>query len=163
MATGVVSVGDAWACSNPSLGRGASIGLVHGIMLRDLLRDADLGDPMGFAAAFAAATDATVMPWFLWTRRQDRQRIAEISSGIRGEPYEPADEEEELERSLTSATAKDPDLLRHVIAAAMVLEPLDAALSDPTTVARIRELGSGWRDDPLVGPDREALLAIAGG
>ncbi len=162
VATGLVSVGDAWACSNPSLGRGASIGLLHGITLRDLLRDADLGDPMGFAIAFAAATDATVMPWFLWTRRQDRQRIAEIAAGIRGEPYEPADDDEELERCLTSATAKDPDLLRRVVAAAMVLEPLDAALSDPTTVARIRELGSGWRDDPLVGPDREALLAIAG-
>jgi hypothetical protein len=144
------------------LGRGASIGLLHGITLRELLRDTDLGDPMGFAVAFAAATDATVMPWFVWTRRQDRQRIAEITAGIRGEPYEPADDGEELERCLTSATAKDPDLLRHVIAAAMVLEPLDAALCDPATVARIRELGSGWRDDPLVGPDREALLAIAG-
>ena len=163
VATGIVSVGDAWACSNPSLGRGASIGLLHALTLRDLLRDADVSDPMGFAAAFAAATDATVLPWFLWTRRQDRQRIAEITAGIRGEPYEPADDGEELERCLSSATAKDPDLLRHFIAAAMVLDPLDPVLSDPAMVARIRELGSGWRDDPLVGPDRKALLAIAGG
>jgi flavin-dependent dehydrogenase len=28
VATGVVAVGDAWACTNPSLGRGASIGLL---------------------------------------------------------------------------------------------------------------------------------------
>jgi len=163
VATGVVSVGDAWACSNPSLGRGASIGLLHGLTLRDLLRDVDLGDPMAFSTSFAAATDDVVLPWFLWTRRQDRRRIAEISAGIRGAPFEPDDEEGELEQCLTSAMGKDPDLLRHFVGAALVLEPLDAALSDPTTAARVRELGSQWRDEPLVGPDRAALLAIAGG
>ena len=29
VATGVVAVGDAWACTNPSLGRGATLALVH--------------------------------------------------------------------------------------------------------------------------------------
>jgi 2-polyprenyl-6-methoxyphenol hydroxylase-like FAD-dependent oxidoreductase len=34
--TGLAALGDAWACTNPSLGRGASIGL-HACALRDLL------------------------------------------------------------------------------------------------------------------------------
>jgi 2-polyprenyl-6-methoxyphenol hydroxylase-like FAD-dependent oxidoreductase len=35
--TGLAALGDAWACTNPSLGRGASIGLLHACALRDLL------------------------------------------------------------------------------------------------------------------------------
>ena len=38
VATGVVAVGDAWACTNPSRGRGASIGMLHGLALRQTLR-----------------------------------------------------------------------------------------------------------------------------
>ena len=44
VATGVVSVGDAWACTNPSLGRGASIGPLHARALMDLLRETDTND-----------------------------------------------------------------------------------------------------------------------
>ena len=33
-ALGVVSLGDAWACTNPSLGRGMALGLVHAALLR---------------------------------------------------------------------------------------------------------------------------------
>jgi hypothetical protein len=35
IAAGVMAVGDAWACTNPSLGRGTSIGLLHARSLRD--------------------------------------------------------------------------------------------------------------------------------
>ena len=38
VATGVVAVADSWSCTNPSLGRGATIGLMHAVALRDLLR-----------------------------------------------------------------------------------------------------------------------------
>ena len=38
VATGVVAVGDAWACTNPSRGRGASIGMLHALALRQTLR-----------------------------------------------------------------------------------------------------------------------------
>ena len=33
LATGVVAVADSWACTNPSLGRGASIGAIHALAL----------------------------------------------------------------------------------------------------------------------------------
>ena len=38
VATGVVAVADAWAATNPSLGRGATIGLIHAVAVRDALR-----------------------------------------------------------------------------------------------------------------------------
>ena len=40
VATGVVAVADSWACSNPANGRGASIGMLHALTLRDQLRAA---------------------------------------------------------------------------------------------------------------------------
>ena len=56
-ATGVVAVADAWACTNPSLGRGISIGLQHAVASGTWLRDVGTADPVEFALAFAAATD----------------------------------------------------------------------------------------------------------
>ena len=39
--TGVALLADAWACTNPSVGRGMSFGLMHGALLRDTLREHD--------------------------------------------------------------------------------------------------------------------------
>ena len=35
---GLVSLGDAWACTNPAMGRGMSFGLVHAALLRRAVR-----------------------------------------------------------------------------------------------------------------------------
>ena len=39
VATGVVALADSWACTNPSVGRGISIGTMHAVGLRDLVHD----------------------------------------------------------------------------------------------------------------------------
>src|SRR5262249_28049868 len=39
IATGVLAVADAWACTNPSAGRGISVGMMHAVRLRDVVRD----------------------------------------------------------------------------------------------------------------------------
>jgi len=39
VATGFVCVADAWACTNPSAGRGLTVGLLHALQLRDVLQD----------------------------------------------------------------------------------------------------------------------------
>ena len=56
VATGVAAVGDAWACTNPSAGRGITVGLLHAQCLRDTVRS-DLGDPEGFVRAWDDATE----------------------------------------------------------------------------------------------------------
>jgi 2-polyprenyl-6-methoxyphenol hydroxylase-like FAD-dependent oxidoreductase len=43
LVTGMVPVGDAWACTNPSLGRGVSTGLVHALALRSAKAPAGAG------------------------------------------------------------------------------------------------------------------------
>ena len=163
VATGVVSVGDAWACSNPMHGRGASIGMLQGLALRDQLRATGLGDPTEFALAFHAATEAEAQPWFDWTRAQDRHRRRMLDTLMAGEPYRPADERFELESALEHAVAKDPDLLRLFLRGVFVLDPLDTALADAGTAERILELGGAWRDEPGPGPSRDELVALVAG
>jgi 2-polyprenyl-6-methoxyphenol hydroxylase-like FAD-dependent oxidoreductase len=63
-ATGVVAVGDAAFCTNPSLGRGASIGLLHARTLRDLLRETGTDEPDKLVRRFAERSAATVEPLY---------------------------------------------------------------------------------------------------
>jgi 2-polyprenyl-6-methoxyphenol hydroxylase-like FAD-dependent oxidoreductase len=161
VATGVVAVADAWACSNPSVGRGASIGMAHGVLLRDQLRDVGLDDPFHFATAFHDATAEEIQPWFDWTRSGDRHRLAQIEAGIEGHEYDPGDPAWELEQALGAVTSKDPDLLRIAIRAALVVDPLEKALSEPAVADRIRDLGEGWQSEPVPAPGRQELVAIA--
>ena len=49
--TGLVAVGDAWASTNPSLGRGASIGALHACVLRDVVAKEGTADPDDAGAA----------------------------------------------------------------------------------------------------------------
>ncbi|MEU6147860.1 hypothetical protein ABZ848_46930 [Streptomyces sp. NPDC047081] len=57
LVTGVVAVGDAWAYTVPTVGRGLAKSLQHSLVLRDTLRQAGLSDPVGLVARFAAATN----------------------------------------------------------------------------------------------------------
>jgi len=160
-ATGVVAIADAWACSNPSLGRGASIGMMHGRLLRQRLRDMGLDDAYEFVTAFHESTADEVLPWFVWTRWQDRHRLAQIDAGIRGEDYRPDDQMWETEQALGSAIAKDPDCLRVFARAALCVDRLDEALADRTLVERIVDLGHTWRGEPVQAPGRDQLVALA--
>jgi 2-polyprenyl-6-methoxyphenol hydroxylase-like FAD-dependent oxidoreductase len=163
VATGVVSVADAWACSNPSHGRGASIGLRHGLILRDTLRDVGIDDPSDFAIAFQDATDRVVLPWFHWTRSEDRHRLGEIHAEIDGHEYQTEDPRYDLEKALGASITNDPELLRLSVRAQLVLDLLEPAISDPGTIAKINEFGGGWREAPRLGPNRDELVRLVAG
>ena len=157
--TGAVAVGDAWACTNPSLGRGASIGLLHAVALRDLLRHGDPTDP-ALATHWESVTDDTVGPWYEATNAFDRHRLAEVEADIAGEPYEPDDPFWERVKALGAAAPFDPDLLRAMIGVAGVCVLPDDVFADPDLLGRIMALGGGWREAPPLGPNRADLLAI---
>ena len=161
--TGLVAVGDAWACSNPSFGRGASIGMLQGVVLRDALRAAGDDGPYALASAFHTTTAEVVEPWFMWTRFEDRHRLAQIDALMVGEQYEPGDGRWELEQALAAAVMKDPDLLRVFLRAAFVLDPLEQALAAPGVTERALDLGADWREIPVPAPPRDELVAIANG
>jgi hypothetical protein len=160
VATGVVAVADAWACSNPANGRGASIGLLHARTLRDQLRTVGLADPAAFAGAFHAATAETVEPWYRATLATDRHRIGEIVAGIRGDSYDPPDPAYQLEKALAAAFGQDPECTRANFDIAFVLRPPAKVFAAPGLRDKALRLGAGWRDQPPFGPTRAELLAL---
>jgi 2-polyprenyl-6-methoxyphenol hydroxylase-like FAD-dependent oxidoreductase len=161
VATGVVAVADAWACTNPSLGRGASIGMLHAQALRDTLRHSGPDDPATFSEAFATATEATVEPWYRSTLSFDRHRLAEMAAFAEGTTYDPGDPEYEMTMALALAASRDPDAFRATLDIAFVLELPEVALARPGLVDKVIEHGAAWRDEPAFGPDRAALVALA--
>ena len=161
VATGVVALADSWACSNPSNGRGASIGLLHALTLRDQLRAVGLEDPAVFAEAFHTATAETVEPWYRATLAADRHRLGEIEAGIRGVAYDSQDPQYELEKALEAAIGQDADCLRAFLEIRLVLRTPEEVFARPSLRDQVLRLGSGWRDQPPFGPTREQFLALA--
>jgi 2-polyprenyl-6-methoxyphenol hydroxylase-like FAD-dependent oxidoreductase len=158
VATGVLAVADSWACTNPSVGRGASIGLLHAVVLRDALRTASLDQPLELAHAWHDATMRTVEPWYRSTLSFDRNRLAEIDAQRRGEPYD-GGPEWEITRAMQFAGGRDADVLRGFVRIGSLLELPDDVLAQPGFLERVVESGSDWRDEPSPGPDRATLVA----
>jgi len=156
--TGLVALGDAWACTNPSLGRGASIGLLHACALRDLLRQTSPDEPERLACRFDEVTQATVGPLFRSTLEFDRHRLAEINGEITGEPYRPADPAWEVSKAMYTAAARDPDVLRAYTAVAALIALPREALPAPGLVDNVVALGAGAPRYPAPGPARAELL-----
>jgi 2-polyprenyl-6-methoxyphenol hydroxylase-like FAD-dependent oxidoreductase len=90
IATGVAAVGDAWACTNPSAGRGISVGLIHARCLRDASR-AGLDNSETFVRAFDELTEAKVAPYFWNQINEDKRRIAEMDALRTGTEPPPPD------------------------------------------------------------------------
>jgi 2-polyprenyl-6-methoxyphenol hydroxylase-like FAD-dependent oxidoreductase len=160
VATGVVAVADSWACSNPANGRGASIGMLHALTLRNQLRAVGPDDPLTFATAFHAATAETVEPWYRTTLATDRFRLGEIESGIRGDTYEPQDLRYELQMALRSAVGQDPDCLRAALDINLVLRRPEEVFAQDGLYDKTLRLGCAWRQEQPFGPSRAQLLAL---
>jgi 2-polyprenyl-6-methoxyphenol hydroxylase-like FAD-dependent oxidoreductase len=159
VATGVVSLADAWACTNPSLGRGISIGIVHAAALRSLLREVSLDDRRGVALRWQELTDQRVEPLFADTLAFDRHRLAEIEAIIAGRQYETDDPGWLLTTALAASIMKDPELLRGFIEVVSLLDTGANVLARPGLAEKAIALAD---PTPLPGPDRGQLLSLVG-
>ena len=156
--TGFAAVGDAWACTNPSGGRGLSVGLLHASSLRQVVRD-HLGDPAGFAAAWDECTERVVTPFYEAQRSADRTRIAEMTA--RAEGREPPAPDPVFGR-FTAAAMHDPVVFRALLEVGLTLALPREVLSRPGLAERIEKAG-GAGPLRLPGPDRGQLLELLSG
>ena len=161
VATGILAVADAWACTNPSVGRGASIGMAHAQALRDTLRDTGVDRPAELSEAFGSATAATVEPWYQGTLSFDRHRLAEMEAVAEGTTYDPGDPQYEITNALALASLKDPDVFRGYMDIVSVLELPEVVLARPGILEKVIELGADWRNETAIGPNRDELVAMA--
>ncbi len=159
VATGLVALADAWACTNPSLGRGISMGITHAAALRALLRETTFDDPRALALRWNELTDEHVEPLFAETLNFDRHRLAEIEATIDGRTYESDDPAWNLGAALESAILKDPDLLRGFMDVVSLLDRQANVLARPGVTERAVALAE---PAPPPGPDRAELLTLVG-
>ncbi|WP_217548473.1 NAD(P)/FAD-dependent oxidoreductase [Streptomyces sp. GbtcB6] len=156
LVTGLVAVGDAWALTVPTLGRGLATSLNHSLILRDLLRRADTDDPPGFAAAYAKAT----VDGLDWSYRQSltytRHRLAEMDAHAAGIPY--ADPDWHRNRALRLLAQRDPDALRAERAAAHLLPEAREELRAPALTEAVARLAAETKGSMPAGPSRAELL-----
>ena len=164
LATGVVAVADSWACTNPSLGRGASIGAIHAVALRDLLATDTAGDPFELSSQWNEVTTKTVEPWYRSTLWFDRHRLNQVHAEIDGERYDPQDDPSWASfQALGAASGKDGDCLRANISIASVLRTSDEVFQEPGLMEKVMELGGDFGEAPTLGPTRGELLEIVNG
>ena len=156
-ASGVVALGDAAACTNPSLGRGASFALLHGVTLRDVVREVGLDDLGAFAVRWQEAAAERVEPLVTDTLRADRHRRAQMEAEMAGTDYETDDPAWNLGTALMAAAPHDPDVLRAAMAVGGALERGAEALRRPGVMDAITRLGPR---PPLPGPERPELVAL---
>jgi len=163
--TGFVAVADAWACTNPSAGRGLTVGFLQALRLRDSLRVA--GDnPRALVEEFDRRTETEITPWYRAQIAVDRARFAEM--GAHREGREPAAPENELARrigSLMSLLGADPDLFRSALEYIGTITPVQDILERPEVGERMtaaREKMKGVPRPQVPGPTREQLLQLVG-
>jgi 2-polyprenyl-6-methoxyphenol hydroxylase-like FAD-dependent oxidoreductase len=160
VATGIAFVADAWACTNPSVGRGIALGLAHAACLRDTVR-AHGDDPRAFALAWDEATERELTPWYRATIAGDRARLAEIEAIRAGQPPPPPPTPAAaLARALPQAMGLDPDVFRAGVEIIGCLTLPQDVFARPGLAERVLELGQDGNGGPPLGPDREELLKL---
>ena len=161
--TGFVAVGDAWACTNPSAGRGVTVGLLHAVQLRDALREAG-DDPAVLVERFDSRTETHVAPWYHAQIAADRARFAEMEALAQGRvPDPPRDELARGIVGLMSLMGADPDLFRAGLEYAGTLTPVQDILERPEVIERIQAVRTAMKGAPPMrfpGPDRQQLLEL---
>ena len=157
VATGVVAVGDAWACTNPSAGRGVTVGVLHAQLLRDTLRS-DFDDHEGFVRAWDSVTEAQVAPYYWSQIAADRARLAQVDALRRGEPPPAPDP---TAAAISAAMLRDPDVFRGVIETSTCLALPDEVFSRPGFMDKVQAHARArmWK---IPGPDRATLLELVG-
>jgi 2-polyprenyl-6-methoxyphenol hydroxylase-like FAD-dependent oxidoreductase len=163
VATGFVAVADAWACTNPSAGRGLTVGFLHAARLRDVLRDAP-SNPRTLVEAFDEKTEAEITPWYAAQIANDRARFADMEALRDGrQPPQPIDPLASDIRLLFALMGTDPDRFRAGIEYIGTITPAQEILERPQIADAVSAAKEGRLKVPpfkIPGPDREQLLAL---
>ena len=160
--TGVLALGDAWACTNPSVGRGSSLALLHAVRLRDVLGEG-MDDPVDLALRWDADTREHLEPWHDATLQGDRRRSRQIEAAIAGtQPdVDPEDPVEAITDAFERAVPYSAEAFRGFLAIASVLEIPTNVISRPGFVERLVAAADGHERPRFPGPTRQELLEMS--
>ena len=156
--TGFAAVGDAWACTNPSAGRGLSVGLLQAQLLRHVARE-HIDDPGAFALAYDAETERQVTPFYRNQIAADRARIAEmnaLSEGTIPPAPNPA-----IARFIKAAL-HDADVFRAMFETVLCVALPQEVMARPYVIAKMAEFERHVLP-PDHGIDRDQFMSLLDG
>lgn len=156
--TGFYGIGDAVCTTNPSYGRGVSLGLSHAFTLADLLDEHPEVDAAQ-AAEFAARSERLLRPWYEEAVANDRGRAALWEATLRGEPPARPPEGVVSFGLAVAASTRDAMIWRRVANVMMMLAPPSTLYADDEVRARIGAVLSGGPPPQLPGAAHAELVA----
>ena len=112
-ATGVVPLGDAWGFTNPSIGRGITLGMMHVIESVPAIAQ-HMDDPRRLAQEWERLTGDRPAKWHASTVDFDRLRAPQVEALMMGkdDPLDPSDPAVAGPRAFASAAHYDPQVLQ---------------------------------------------------
>jgi 2-polyprenyl-6-methoxyphenol hydroxylase-like FAD-dependent oxidoreductase len=158
VATGILTVADASSCTNPSLGRGITLGLMHVEVLRACVQD-HLDDPNALALAFHERTAAQITPWHDATVAIDRRRVNDMRIYRDGGTPTRTDAEK-IADVMQAAVMIDPEITRGFGEIFSCIATADEVMARPGFLDRVLACADRVSTEPLPGPDREQLLEL---
>lgn len=158
VASGMVAVGDSRLCTNPSYGRGMSLGLMQSVALRDALSE-------GLVAGVETAVDDRIerecVPWFEESVASDRCQAALRRSVLEGEEVDALSHPATAEDYATFLSAgTDADIYRRLVRVNYLLEPFSYLRDDPHTRAQSQSILDSGMTAPAFGPARKELVDL---
>ncbi len=156
--TGMLSIADAYACTNPSLGRGMTLGLMHTELMRNTVRE-HLDRPADLAIAFHEGSVADLDPWHDATRQLDRARNEEMKAVVEGR-QPPEDPVLAISGVLFGAATSDAEVARWAAEIVSCLSLPSEVLAREGVFDRLLELGESIEPLSIPGPDRQRLLDL---
>lgn len=163
VATGIIAVGDSWACTDPAVGRGLTFGFMQAAITAEAVAE-HLGDPLALALAHDRLTTRRLLPWYRNTTLLERARLAQITAGAEGRSPAPAvpppDSAEALIRNMAIGMMWDADVYRASCEMFTMLAPPDEILARPGMADRIRESAEGRRPHVAPMPSRAEVLTM---
>jgi 2-polyprenyl-6-methoxyphenol hydroxylase-like FAD-dependent oxidoreductase len=156
--TGLLAVGDSACCTNPSLGRGMAMGLMHATGTAEVIAS-HLGDPVALALEHDQMTQARVAPWYQNTVTFDRARKQEIDAAIEGRPApQPAGPLAQFRQAFGVAMLYDPDVFRGMMEFISMISLPEQVFGRPGFAARVAAAAEGKEAFAAPGPSRADLL-----
>ena len=160
LVTGVAPVADAWASTNPTLGRGTTLALLHALALRDTIRAVGLADPARFAVAWHDATERELGPAYDAVVTADRHRLAEIDAAVDGVGYDSTDVAWRAYRMLEDVAHLDLELLRGWFRIAGMVASGTEVFGEPGFLRRLARAARRHSQTPPA-ITRDQLVALA--
>lgn len=161
IATGLVPLGDAWGFTNPSIGRGVTLGIMHAVDAVPAITE-NVDDPQAMATAWDEVTRGQPAAWHNATVQFDRLRGPEVEAYRQGlpDPHDPNDMTVAATRALDSARHYDAEVL-HAYGSAFACFELPAELiARPGLFEKVIEVATANPPYKVPAPTRAELEEI---